>query len=244
MFPIADQNHEQRLTPVVTYVFIALNVLVFLYELTLSPRALNRFFLTWGTVPAEISRGEDLFALVTSVFVHGGWLHIGGNMLFLWVFGDNIEDIMGHARYAIFYLACGVLASLAQVAVNADTGMPLVGASGAISGVLGAYLVLFPHGKVRTVILLGWIPLVFLFPAWLQIGYWIVLQFINGFVSLGVQSAETGGGVAYFAHIGGFVAGLALVWVFRNPEAQARHRHAYAGERSFARVHRSFRDRD
>jgi membrane associated rhomboid family serine protease len=222
VLPIGDENVGQRIRPLVNQSLIALNVLVFLYQLTLSDRQLFEFFRQWGTVPREIADGRDLFALVTCMFLHGGWLHIGGNMLFLWVFGDNIEDTMGHLSYGLFYLLCGVGASLLQVLVNSESGVPLVGASGAISGVLGAYLVLYPHGKIKTLVLALGLPLVLLFPAYVQIGFWVLLQFVNGFASLGVRTAETGGGVAYFAHIGGFLAGLVLVWLFRNPDAQAR----------------------
>lgn len=236
MFPIGDENRGERLTPAVNYALIAINTLVFLYELTLSEGNLARLFVDWGAVPARISDGQDLVTLVTSQFIHGGWLHLLGNMLFLWVFGDNVEDVMGHAKYLAFYLVCGVAAAGLQVAVNSDSTMPLVGASGAISGVLAAYLVLFPRGKIRTLILLGWIPLILLFPAWFQIGYWIVLQFINGFLTLGVRTAETGGGVAYFAHIGGFIAGLLLVFLLRDKGAHDRQLAARSGNRAFERV--------
>jgi membrane associated rhomboid family serine protease len=236
VLPIGDENVGQRLTPHVNRVLIAINVLVFLYQLTLSDRELFAFFRDWGTVPAEISMGQDLFALVTCTFLHGGWLHLGGNMLFLWIFGDNIEDTMGHLSFTAFYFLCGIAASLLQVLIDRDSMIPLVGASGAISGVLGAYLVLYPHGKIRTLVLALGLPLVLLFPAWVQIGFWVLLQFINGFASLGVRTAETGGGVAYFAHIGGFLAGIVLVWVFRDRDAQQRQLAARSGRGAFRRV--------
>jgi membrane associated rhomboid family serine protease len=235
MFPIGDENRGQRLTPYVNLSLIALNVLVFLYELMLSDRELSNFVYRWGTVPDEISGGHDLQTLLTSMFLHAGWLHIAGNMLFLWVFGDNVEDTMGHVRYLIFYLLTGIGAGLMQVIIDSGSQVPLVGASGAISGVLGAYIVLFPHGNIRTLILLGWIPLIFLVPAWAMIGYWIVLQFINGFLSLGVSTAE-GGGVAYWAHIGGFVAGVALVWLFKDSDAHERQLEARRDTRPFQKV--------
>jgi membrane associated rhomboid family serine protease len=169
------------------------------------------------------------------MFLHGGWLHIAGNMLFLWVFGDNIEDTMGHIRYPIFYLLCGIAASGLQVLINSNSNTPLIGASGAISGVLAAYLVLYPKGKIRTILLIG-IPFIVLIPAWGMIGYWILIQFINGIASLGVRTAETGGGVAYFAHIGGFIAGVILVWLFRDPDIQQRHLDARSGSRSWQRT--------
>jgi membrane associated rhomboid family serine protease len=234
MFPIGDENRGIRSRPIVTWSIIALNILVFLFQLSLDEADLTRFIFDWGTVPREISNGDDLFALVTCMFLHGGWLHIGGNMLFLWVFGDNVEDTMGHIKFLVFYLICGVAASGLQVIVDSDSRIPLIGASGAISGVLAAYLVLFPKGKIRTLILLG-VPIVVLVPAWAMIGYWIVIQFINGIASLGPDTAETGGGVAYFAHIGGFVAGAALVWLFRDPEIQQRQNEARAGHRAFER---------
>lgn len=235
MLPIGDENRGIRSRPYVTQAIIAINVVIFLYELTLSDRALFRFIVDWGTVPREISRGEDLVTLVTCMFLHGGWLHIAGNMLFLWVFGDNIEDTMGHIRYLIFYLLCGVAASGLQVLINPDSQTPLIGASGAISGVLAAYLVLYPHGRIRTLLIIG-IPIMVLIPAWGMIGYWIVIQFINGVASLGVRTAETGNGVAYFAHIGGFVAGILLVWLFRDPDIHQRHLAHRAGNRSFQRT--------
>jgi membrane associated rhomboid family serine protease len=236
LFPIGDENSGERLRPVVNYGLIALNLIVFLYELMLTDSDLSRFIFRWGAVPAEVSNGNRVLTIVTSQFLHGGWLHIAGNMLFLWVFGDNVEDVMGHAKYLAFYLLCGCAAALLQVVSSPHSVDPLVGASGAISGVLAAYLVLFPRGKIRTLILLGWIPLIFLFPAWVEIGYWIVLQFLSGLVTLSVTTADTNGGVAYFAHIGGFVAGLLLVLLLRDREAQERQLAARSGSRAFERV--------
>ena len=236
MFPIGDENRGIRSRPYVTYCLIALNVIVFLYQLTLSERDLFVFYVDWGVVPKWIMDGDRLFTLLTCMFLHGGWLHIAGNMLFLWVFGDNIEDTMGHISFLIFYLLCGIAASGLQVLIHQDSMVPVIGASGAISGVLAAYLVLYPKGKIRTILLIG-IPIVVLIPAWGMIGYWALLQFINGFMSLGVINAETdGGGVAYFAHVGGFVAGIVLVWLFRDPEIQQRHLAAREGSRSFRRA--------
>ena len=241
MLPIGDEPNGRRLTPIVNYTLIAINIVVFLYQLTLSDTAsdsaLTRFIFRWGAVPDEISHGTDLFALLTSMFLHGGWLHIAGNMLFLWVFGDNVEDAMGHARYLLFYLLCGLVAGLAQVAIEPSSLTPLVGASGAIAGVLGAYILLFPRGKIRTLVFLGYFVTVVMIPAWMQIGLWIVLQFFNGFASFGVKTGETGG-VAYFAHIGGFLAGAVLIWLFRDRDAVARQREARAGSgtRPFQRV--------
>lgn len=222
----------------VTTALIALNILIFFYELTLSPGELAAFFAEWAAIPAEISAGEGLLGLITSQFLHGGVAHIAGNMLFLWVFGDNIEDTMGHIRYLIFYLLTGIVAALAQVAVNPDSMTPLVGASGAISGILGAYIVLFPLGKIQTAVLIGFIPIIFLVPAWFQIGVWILFQFVNGLFSLGIQTQEVGGGVAFFAHIGGFLAGAIAIWFFRDPDACERQRRVRASHRAFERLPR------
>jgi len=241
LLPIGDEPNGRHLTPVVNYTLIAINILVFLYQLTLSDAAsdsaLTRFIFRWGAVPDEIAHGHDLFALLTSMFLHGGWLHVAGNMLFLWVFGDNVEDAMGHARYLLFYLLCGLVAGLAQVAIEPSSLTPLVGASGAIAGVLGAYILLFPRGKIRTLVFLGYFVTIVMIPAWMQIGLWIVLQFFNGFASFGVKTGETGG-VAYFAHIGGFLAGAVLIWLFRDRDAVARQRDARAasGTRPFQRI--------
>ncbi|MER3439425.1 MAG: rhomboid family intramembrane serine protease, partial [Chloroflexota bacterium] len=190
MFPIGDENVGQRLTPVVNYTLIAINIVVFLYELALPDPDLMRFVMRWGAVPREITSGHDYVSIVTSMFLHAGWLHIAGNMLFLWVFGDNIEDTMGHVGYLVFYLLCGVAATLAHVFVYPNSSVPAIGASGAISGVLAAYMALFPHGLIRTLVLFGWLPVVFLVPAWIMIGYWVLLQFINGFLSLGLPKLQ------------------------------------------------------
>jgi len=192
--------------PVVTYVLIALNVLVFFLELNGGDPFIER----WSVVPRRLTQnpGGDFITIFTSMFMHGGWLHLGGNMLYLWIFGDNVEDRFGHAKFTVFYLLCGIAATLAQVAFSAGSNVPNLGASGAIAGVLGAYLVLFPRGSVRVLMGRGVVPM----PALIVIGLWIVLQFISGIGSI-TQSAETGG-VAYMAHIGGFVAGLVLTFLF------------------------------
>ncbi|MFL5760717.1 MAG: rhomboid family intramembrane serine protease [Thermomicrobiales bacterium] len=236
MIPIGDENRGQSLRPWVNYGLIAINFLIFFYELTLSEQELTRFLLRWGLVPAEISHGHNFYTMVTDLFLHGGWLHIFGNMLFLWIFGDNVEDTMGHVRYLLFYLLCGFAGNLGQVLVNPDSAMPLVGASGAIAGILGAYLVMFPFGKIRTFFLIGWIPIIFLVPAWVQIGLWILLQFLNGLATLGARTADTSGGVAFFAHIGGFAAGVLLNRIFRDREAYERQKLAREGNRAFQRA--------
>ena len=215
VIPIGDDNTYRRTVPVVTYALIALNVLVFLGELN-QPDPDN-FLVQWGAVPVRISHGQGLETLVTSMFLHAGWWHLLGNMLFLFVFGDNVEDAFGHVRYLLFYLACGVLAGFTQVLLAPDASLPGVGASGAISGVLAAYLIMFGTNPVR--VLLGFFPLVV--PAYVMIGVWIVLQFFNGLANV-AQTAQSGG-VAYGAHIGGFVGGIVLTLVLR-PSSRRRTR--------------------
>jgi membrane associated rhomboid family serine protease len=217
MFPIGDENQGGR-TPLVTWALIGLNALAFVLELSQgSERALQSFVTAWGVVPREYSTGQDLAptiplpfwsTLVTSMFLHGGWAHLGGNMLYLWIFGDNLERLMGHVRYALFYLVTGVAAGLAHIASDTDSTIPSVGASGAISGILGGYMLLFPKNRVR-VLTRGGVAHV---PAFVMLGMWIVIQFLSGVGSM--ARTEQTGGVAYMAHIGGFVAGLVLVKLF------------------------------
>jgi len=221
MLPIGDDPVRGGAPPVVTFSLIALNVLAFLLELAQpSEGALQAFIQAWGVVPQEYSAARDLpptiplpfwSTLFTSMFLHGGWMHLGGNMLYLWVFGDNLEKMMGAARFAIFYLVCGLAASFAHIVFGPGSTIPAVGASGAISGVLGGYLLLFPQNRVR-VLTRGGVAHV---PAILVLGLWIVIQFINGIGSM-ATTTETGG-VAYMAHIGGFVAGLVLVKLMATP---------------------------
>ncbi len=224
MLPLTDDNRGRRTTPIVTWVLIGINVLVFIYEFLLNERELSRLFNDYGAIPRDISNGEGYLTLLTSMFLHGGLLHVGGNMLFLWVFGDNIEDVMGHARFIVFYLLTGLGASAAQILVNPDSMVPTIGASGAISGVLAAYIICFPHGRIMTLVTLGIFITSVMLPAWVMIGYWIVLQLIQGTLSLGVEAGT--GGVAWFAHIGGFAAGLALVFLFRQTDRVDRQRQA------------------
>jgi membrane associated rhomboid family serine protease len=230
VIPIGDDNQSRHRPPVVVVALLIANVAVFVYELSLGDFALRRFIQSYGAIPAELTNMRDLpppidypvwITVFTSMFMHGGWLHIGGNMLYLWVFGDNVEDAMGHLRFLLFYLLCGVGAAALQIAIDTSSTIPMVGASGAISGVLAAYLVMFPKRRVRVLVFLGIFVTVIALPALLVIGFWIVLQFIVGFASLGPDTAQTDG-VAYFAHIGGFLAGLALAFLFRDERAQAR----------------------
>jgi len=175
MMPLGDDNSGRRIVPIVTYALIAINVLVFvLVELPQSN--LEEFFYRWGVVPAQITAGNGLVTLLTAMFLHGGWMHLLGNMLFLWIFGDNVEDAFGHVLYLVFYLVTGLAASLAQVFLSPGSNIPMVGASGAISGVLGGYMVMFASNRVR--VLLG--RAVTTVPAFMMIGLWIVLQFFNG----------------------------------------------------------------
>jgi len=243
IFPIGDDNSDRATTPVVNYVLLALNILVFVFLQGMGNN--DQFTYAYATVPQEIVTGVDIarpvtvndpvsgdpvgriplqptpfsvyITLLVSMFMHGGFAHLFGNMLYLWIFGDNLEDRLGHVRYLVFYLACGVLASLAHVVTNTGSYIPSLGASGAISGVLGGYILLYPKRKVRAIVLRGFMTEI---PAWAAIGLWFVFQLISGLGMLGRGSQE--GGVAYAAHIGGFIAGLALIKIFaigRNTSA-------------------------
>jgi membrane associated rhomboid family serine protease len=214
MIPLRDINPTRRF-PIITVALVAINALVFVYQLSLSPPALNQLIRTAGVIPYEVAQdfGPAVARdLITSMFLHGGWMHLLSNMLYLWIFGNNIEDELGPARFSLFYLLCGILASLAQVLASADSRLPTIGASGAIAGVLGAYLVLFPHARVQSLVLFFYFIRFVEIPAVIVLGFWFILQFFNGLASLGVPGM---GGVAYFAHIGGFVAGAALIFLFR-----------------------------
>jgi membrane associated rhomboid family serine protease len=214
MIPIGDEQVPGGPPPLVNYALIALNVLAFFLELSKPQGALEAFVTAWGVVPREYSAGRDLAptiplpfwsTLFTSMFLHGGWAHLGGNMLYLWIFGDNLEKILGGVRYLIFYVLCGLAASFAHILSAPNSAIPTVGASGAISGVLGGYLLLFPRNKVR-VFTRGGIMAV---PAFVMLGLWILIQFVSGMGS--IAQTEQSSGVAYMAHIGGFVAGMILI---------------------------------
>ena len=207
MFPIGDDDSARRTTPVVTYVLIALNVLFFFVELSGG----DPFIEHWSVVPRRLlaNPAADFPTIFTSMFMHAGWLHLGGNMLYLWIFGDNVEDSFGHFKFLIFYLLCGIAATLAQLAFSTGSNVPNLGASGAIAGVLGSYILLFPRGQVKVLMGRGVIPM----PALVVIGLWIVLQFVSGIGSI-TNRPETGG-VAYMAHIGGFLAGVILTFLLR-----------------------------
>ena len=217
MFPFRDHNPSNRI-PYVAYALIAINVLVYLTYGFLSDYQVYEIFDTWAMVPAEVTAGTDMHTLITCMFMHGGWMHLAGNMLFLWVFGDNLEDYLGHVGFLIFYLLCGLAASAAQIAVNPYSEIPNVGASGAIAGLMGGYLLLFPKARVDVLFIIVIIIKVIPLAAWIVLGGWMALQVVMGVMQWGVE----GGGVAYFAHIGGFVAGvagIALIWTMRGKPA-------------------------
>jgi membrane associated rhomboid family serine protease len=217
VFPYSDDN-PTRITPVVTYGIIALNVVVFFHQLSLGEQGLAQFFQLYAVIPEQLTAsltgvpvGQSVpepLTLITSQFLHGGFAHILGNMLFLWVFGNNIEDQLGHVKYTIFYLACGVLAALAQWVVSPQSAIPSLGASGAIAGVMGAYIIKFPKAPINTLVFLGFFITTLKIPAVFFLGFWFLQQAISGVASLGVQTDV--GGVAYWAHAGGFVFGAIL----------------------------------
>ncbi|HEX2996246.1 MAG TPA: rhomboid family intramembrane serine protease [Anaerolineales bacterium] len=207
MLPIGDDNSSRRITPVVTYVLIAINVLVFLLELNNGEAFIDR----WAFVPARFlaDPAGDFMTIFTSMFMHASWLHLGGNMLYLWIFGDNVEDRLGHAMFIVFYILCGLGATFAQMALNMASNVPNVGASGAIAGVLGAYLVMFPRGRVNVLLERFITPM----SALVVIGFWIVLQVFSQIGAFTASSQTEGGGVAYMAHIGGFAVGVILTFL-------------------------------
>jgi membrane associated rhomboid family serine protease len=236
MFPLKDLNPTRRL-PVMTYFLIAVNVLVFLWEQTLPLNQLEDVFMRLSVVPAYVVQDplalDNILDLFRSMFFHGGWAHLIGNMLYLWLFGDNLEDRMGVPLFLFFYFLCGIVASVAQIFINPNSLIPMIGASGAIAGVLGGYLILFPGVRVRGIIPLGLFVRTAEWPAWAVLGLWFVLQLFNGLFALGMQTGATGG-VAFFAHIGGFVAGLVLTWIFMKlvPQPAVDERHELLYERA------------
>jgi len=227
MIPIRDDT-PRTTTPYVTYLLVGLNLLIFLFEVALDPRSRSGFIATFGMVPARVLgllRGHPAAALVpvvTSMFLHASWLHVIFNMWGLWIFGDNIEDYLGHVRYLLFYFLSGFAAAVLHIFFNAGSQVPSVGASGAIAGVMGAYFLLYPSARVLTLI-----PFFFLYftwlPAWLVLGYWFIVQFLSGAATSITYSHQTGGGVAFWAHVGGFVAGLGLIKLF--PARAPRYRY-------------------
>lgn len=209
MIPIHDSQRSYS-APAVTVALIAVNAFVFLFQLTLDQYTRNDFIFAFGFLPDRF----QWTSLLTSMFLHGGWMHLLGNMLFLWVFGDNIEDILGHGKFLVFYLACGVAAALGQYAAAPDARVPMVGASGAIAGVMGAYMVKFPHSRI---VMLGWFLFIFTFelPAWAVLLYWFGVQLFSGIGSI-ADAGSHHGGIAFFAHAAGFVTGMLLIQLFRT----------------------------
>jgi membrane associated rhomboid family serine protease len=237
VIPLRD-DVPSRATPVVTIGLIALNVVAFVYQLSLGidtggpgAGAAEAFVTEFGLVPCRLTGGclapddfpSPAVTIFTSMFLHGGLFHIAGNMLYLWIFGDNVEDTLGHARFLLFYLASGTAAALGQAFLSPVSRVPMIGASGAVSGVLGAYLLLFPYATVLTLVTFGFFIRVVRIPALLVLGFWIVVQLVNGYFTYSASSAGRGesGGVAWFAHIGGFLAGMLLLFLLR-PRQSAR----------------------
>lgn len=224
MIPILDTLPSRRV-PAVTWMLIVLNSLAFFYELSLPPRELEVFLRLVGMVPARLQADPAaVWTLLSSMFFHAGWLHFLGNMWTLWLFGDNVEDRLGPVHYLLFYLLCGLAAGWAQFAAQPDSPLPAIGASGAIAGVLGAYFAMFPTARIITLVPLLFVPLFFEVPAVVYLGVWFVLQLFSGVLSLG--GASEAGGIAWWAHVGGFVAGLLLLPVLRLPAAEYRRYHA------------------
>ncbi|NEP75330.1 MAG: rhomboid family intramembrane serine protease [Okeania sp. SIO2G4] len=232
MVPLNDENPTSK-TAFVVYGLIVTNVLLFLYEISLSDIQLRQFFYSWAVVPCQLSNTcsvplptsqfPEWLTLFSSQFLHGGWLHLGGNMLFLWIFGNNVEDCLGHVKFLIFYLACGVLASLSQWFFSSGSAIPTLGASGAIAGVMGAYILRFPKAKVLTLLPIGFFITTVRIPAFFFLGFWFLQQAFYGVASLNAPAniGMEAGGIAYWAHAGGFVFGAILgplLGLFSSPE--------------------------
>jgi len=232
MIPLRDVV-PRRTNPFVIWTLIALNSLVFFFELSLSGDSLQRFTALFGLIPIRYTQPELLirsplqvtnyWPFITHMFIHGGWLHLIGNMWFLWIFGDNVEDRMGHLRFVVFYLACGLAAALSNIVINPGATMPMIGASGAISGVMGSYLLLFPAARVITLIPIFFWPLIVEIPAFFFVGLWFCMQVLSGTYSL--LAPQIGGGIAWWAHIGGFVAGMVLMPLFKKRTGIYRRPH-------------------
>jgi membrane associated rhomboid family serine protease len=232
MIPLRDDQPVFS-TPFVNYLLIVLNIVVFLWELSVgmqSHRALNSFMTEFGVVPRHeiaVLGGHAYGGLVmavlplfTSLFLHASFLHVAGNMLFLWIFGDNVEDYLGHFTYLVFYLVSGVAAGVTHILLNQASRVPSVGASGAIAGVMGAYFILYPRARV-----LVWFPPIFFFhvPAWLMLGYWFLVNFLSGTATSVADTSQTSGGIAFWAHVGGFVAGVIMINIFRERPQRYRY---------------------
>ena len=228
MIPLRD-DQPRFSTPYLNYFLIVLNLVIFFFEAALDPHTLKSMLFQFGLIPSHVTAlvaGTShlnpiavLIPFVSSMFLHGSWLHVGGNMLFLWIFGDNIEDYLGHTKYLIFYLLCGVAAAAAQVALTPHSPVPTIGASGAIAGIMGAYFILYPRARV-----LIWFPPIFFFhvTAWLMLGYWFFIQFVSG-TATSISYASNQGGVAFWAHVGGFIAGIIMIKIFSERPQRQRY---------------------
>jgi membrane associated rhomboid family serine protease len=222
MFPIRDTQPSYS-KPVITVLLIAVNILIFLFEFSLDPYTLNAFIAHYGLVPDRLR----LSGIFTSMFLHSGWMHVLGNMWFLWIFGDNIEDIMGHSKFLLFYLLCGVVAAMTQVLFNPYSRIPMVGASGAIAGVMGAYMIKFPRARIQSLVTLVFFFFFTEIPAWVMLIYWFFIQFINGVGSIAQTQYSQMGGTAFLAHVGGFLAGMLLVGMLGTRQRYYRRRDLY-----------------
>jgi membrane associated rhomboid family serine protease len=218
MIPLSDIDRRPLRFPVITALIIGANALMFLLELVKG----ETFIMRWSFIPPEIAAGQNLITILTAMFVHGGWLHIIGNMVYFWAFGPEIEDAMGRVFYPVFYLSGGLVATLAQVVMNPASSIPNLGASGAIAAVMGAFLVTFPHDRIRTIILLGWFVFIRFIPAVILVGFWFLIQLFSEVGAL-VQK-QTGGGIAYMAHIGGFVFGMASARLFETYQKRTHNK--------------------
>lgn len=221
MIPLKDENPSEKI-PFVNIMLIFANTVIFIYQHFFALQDVQTLFLRLGCIPYEFIHFMDIgpqalvpvpLTLFTAMFVHGGWIHLLSNMLFLWIFGDNVEDKLGHFRYLCFYVLCGVAGSISHIVMNLHSQVPSIGASGAIAGVMGAYMWLFPKARIRTLLILMIFVQVVNVPAIIMIGYWILIQVLSGFAGWG---SRTGGGIAWFAHMGGFVAGLLLVIIMKR----------------------------
>ena len=217
MLPLGDEE-PTRTTPIVNWLLIAVCTITFLWQISGGYRFFIYTLYTYGLIPARLMRGEGYYTLLTNMFLHGGWMHLLGNMFFLYIFGDNVEDACGHVKYLIFYLICGVAASLFWLATSWGSQYPAVGASGAISGVMGAYFVLYPEARVRALVRFGFFWQIIRVPAYLMLGLWFLYQLLLALIPINL-------GVAYWAHVGGFITGLALGRVFGTPRRRIYYLH-------------------
>ncbi len=215
MFPIDDSDVREAGPGVLTIILVVVNIIVFLAEALAFRSGLRELFHQYGVVPVQILQGRQLYTLFTSMFLHGGWFHLFGNMLMLWIFGDNVEAVLGKIPYLLFYIAGGLAASMTHVLLNADSSMPSLGASGAIGAIMGAYIVMFPESQVKVLMIFGFFWFIRRMTAVLFLGIWFVMQFFSGIASLGAQTAQTGG-VAVWAHVGGFLFGLLIGLLFKS----------------------------